>query len=60
MTAKYESFPTDKPPWIRQHRYSGIPLAVAPVSALGPYEGDTALLDTFLSSGMVFESASPR
>ena len=29
------------------------------LTALGPYEGDTALLDTFLSSGMVFDSAEP-
>ena len=27
------------------------------LTALGPYEGDTALLDVFLSSGMVFDSA---
>ena len=29
------------------------------LTALGPYEGDTALLDTFLSSGMIFDSAEP-
>ena len=29
------------------------------LTALGPYEGDTALLDIFLSSGMVFDSAEP-
>ncbi|MFB3077215.1 MAG: hypothetical protein ACE1Y4_04330, partial [Lysobacterales bacterium] len=29
------------------------------LTALGPYEGDTALLDTFLSSGMIFDSAAP-
>ena len=29
------------------------------LTALGPYEGDTALLDVFLSSGMVFDSAEP-
>ena len=29
------------------------------LTALGPYEGDTALLNVFLSSGMVFDSAEP-
>lgn len=29
------------------------------VTALGPYEGDTALLDVFLSSGMILDSAEP-
>ena len=29
------------------------------LTALGPFEGDTALLDTFLSSGMIFDSAEP-
>jgi hypothetical protein len=29
------------------------------LTALGPYEGDTALLDIFLSSGMIFDSAEP-
>jgi len=29
------------------------------LTALGPYEGDTALLDVFLSSGMVFDSSEP-
>jgi len=29
------------------------------LTALGPYEGDTALLEVFLSSGMVFDSAEP-
>ena len=29
------------------------------LTALGPFDGDTALLDTFLSSGMVFDSAEP-
>ncbi len=29
------------------------------LTALGPYEGDTALLDVFLSSGMIFDSAAP-
>ncbi len=29
------------------------------LTALGPYEGDTAILDVFLSSGMVFDSAEP-
>ena len=29
------------------------------LTALGPYEGDTALLDVFLSSGMIFDSAVP-
>jgi len=29
------------------------------LTALGPYEGNTALLDIFLSSGMVFDSAEP-
>ncbi|MBW2690880.1 MAG: hypothetical protein JRC99_13265, partial [Deltaproteobacteria bacterium] len=29
------------------------------LTALGPYEGDTAVLDTFLSSGMIFDSAEP-
>jgi len=29
------------------------------LTALGPYEGDTALLDVFLSSGMIFDSAEP-
>ena len=29
------------------------------LTALGPYEGDTALLDVFLSSGMVFDSGVP-
>ena len=29
------------------------------LTALGPFEGDTALLDIFLSSGMVFDSAEP-
>ena len=27
--------------------------------AQGPYEGDTALLDVFLASGMVFDSGEP-
>jgi len=29
------------------------------LTALGPYEGDTALLDVFLSKGMIFDSAEP-
>jgi plastocyanin len=29
------------------------------LTALGPYEGDTALLDVFLSSGMIFDSPEP-
>jgi hypothetical protein len=29
------------------------------LTALGPYEGDTALMDVFLSQGMVFDSAEP-
>ncbi len=29
------------------------------LTGLGPYEGDTALLDVFLSSGMIFDSAEP-
>jgi plastocyanin len=29
------------------------------LTALGPYEGDTALLDVFLSSGMIFDSDEP-
>ena len=29
------------------------------LTALGPYEDDTALLDVFLSTGMVFDSADP-
>ena len=29
------------------------------LTALGPYEGDTALLNVFLSSGMIFDSAQP-
>ena len=29
------------------------------LTALGPYEGDTALLDVFLSSSMIFDSAAP-
>ncbi len=29
------------------------------LTALGPYDGDSALLDVFLSSGMVFDSAVP-
>jgi len=29
------------------------------LTALGPYEGDTAVLDTFVSSGMIFDSAEP-
>ena len=29
------------------------------LTAVGPYEGDTALLDVFLSSGMIFDSAEP-
>ena len=29
------------------------------LTALGPYDGDTALLDVFLSSGMIFDSAEP-
>jgi len=29
------------------------------VTALGPFEGDTALLDIFLSSGMILDSAEP-
>ncbi len=29
------------------------------LTALGPYEGDTALLDVFLSSGMILDSAEP-
>ncbi len=29
------------------------------LTALGPYEGDTALLDVFLSSGMIFDSIEP-
>jgi len=29
------------------------------LTAAGPYEGDTALLDVFLSSGMIFDSAEP-
>jgi plastocyanin len=29
------------------------------LTALGPYEGDTALLDVFLSEGMIFDSAEP-
>jgi hypothetical protein len=29
------------------------------LTALGPYEGDTALLDVFLSSGMIFDSGVP-
>ena len=29
------------------------------LTALGPFDGDTALLDTFLSSGMIFDSAAP-
>ena len=26
---------------------------------MGPFDGDTALLDVFLSSGMIFDSAEP-
>ncbi len=29
------------------------------LTALGPYEGDTALMDVFLSQGMIFDSAEP-
>jgi plastocyanin len=29
------------------------------LTAAGPYEGDTALLDIFLSSGMIFDSGEP-
>lgn len=29
------------------------------LTAVGPYEGDTALLDVFLSSGMIFDSGEP-
>ena len=29
------------------------------LTALGPFDGDTALLDVFLSSGMIFDSAVP-
>jgi PKD repeat protein len=29
------------------------------LTALGPYDGDTALLDVFLSSGMIFDSDDP-
>ena len=29
------------------------------LTGLGPYEGDTALLDVFLSSGMIFDSPEP-
>ena len=29
------------------------------LTALGPFDGDTALLDVFLSSGMIFDSAEP-
>ena len=29
------------------------------LTALGPYEGDTALLDVFSSSGMIFDSGEP-
>ena len=29
------------------------------LTALGPFEGDTALLDVFLSSGMIFDSDEP-
>jgi len=29
------------------------------LTALGPYDGDSALLDVFLSSGMIFDSAAP-
>ena len=29
------------------------------ITALGPYDGDTALLDVFLSSGMIFDSGEP-
>ena len=29
------------------------------LTAVGPYEGDTALLDVFLSSGMIFDSGAP-
>ena len=29
------------------------------ITALGPFEGDTALLDIFLSSGMILDSAEP-
>ena len=29
------------------------------LTALGPFEGDTALLDIFLSSGMIFDSGEP-
>ena len=29
------------------------------LTALGPYDGDSALLDVFLSSGMIFDSAVP-
>ena len=29
------------------------------LTALGPFDGETALLDVFLSSGMVFDSAEP-
>ncbi len=29
------------------------------LTALGPYEGDTALLDVFLSKGMIFDSSQP-
>jgi len=29
------------------------------ITALGPFEGDTALLDVFLSSGMILDSAEP-
>jgi hypothetical protein len=29
------------------------------ITGLGPYDGDTALLDVFLSSGMIFDSGEP-
>ena len=29
------------------------------LTALGPFDGNTALLDTFLSSGMIFDSSQP-
>ena len=30
------------------------------LTALGPYDGDSALLDVFLSSGMIFDSGEPE
>jgi plastocyanin len=30
------------------------------LTALGPYDGDSALLDVFLSSGMIFDSGTPE